>query len=166
MELLAIVARCIVVYVVVLIGLRLGGRREIGQLTPFDLVLVLLVANATQNAMVGSDTSLAGGVIAAATLFGVNAVVARRRLTSRRLRELVQGEPVVLVEHGEWLDDALRRQGLARDDVLAALREHGEVDDVRHVELAVLETDGSVSVIPRSAKVHRSRRRMRQRRQP
>jgi uncharacterized membrane protein YcaP (DUF421 family) len=165
-ELLEIVARCLVIYVVVLVGLRLGGRREIGQLTPFDLVLVILVANATQNAMVGSDTSLAGGVVAAAALFAVNAVVARLRLRSPRFRRLVQGEPVVLVQRGEWLDDALRTQGLARDDVLAALREHGDVGDVTEVELAVLETDGSVSVVPRSAPVHRSRRRMRQRRQP
>jgi uncharacterized membrane protein YcaP (DUF421 family) len=166
MELLVIVGRSLVVYVVVLVGLRLGGRRELGQLTPFDLVLVLLVANAVQNAMVGTDTTLAGGLVAAATLFAANAVIARARLRSPYLRQLVQGDPVVLVEHGQWVDRALRDQGLDRPDVLAALREHGEVADVTHVELAVLETDGSVSVVPRSAAVHRSRRRLRHRRQP
>lgn len=166
MDALGIVGRSLVVYAVVLVGLRLGGRRELGQLTPFDLVLVLLVANAVQNAMVGSDTTLAGGLIAAATLFTVNAVVARLRLRVPGLRRLVQGDPVVLVQRGEWLDDALRAQGLTRDDVLAALREHGEVADVSQVELAVLEADGTVSVVPMTAAVHRSRRRMRQRRQP
>ena len=166
MDLVAIVGRSLVVYVVVLVGLRLGGRRELGQLTPFDLVLVLLVANAVQNAMVGDDTTLAGGLVAAPTLFGVKAAVARLRLRSPRLRHLVQGEPVVLVQRGEWADSALRNEGLDRDDVLAALREHGEVADVSNVELAVLEADGTVSVVPRTAPVHRSRRRMRQRRQP
>lgn len=165
MDLLEIVVRSAVVYAVVLVGLRLGGRRELGQLTPFDLVLVLLVANAVQNAMVGPDTTLAGGLVAAATLFAANAAVARLRLSSPRFRQLVQGNPVVLVQRGEWVDAALRDQGLDRDDVLAALREHGEVADVTHVELAVLESDGSVSVVPRTAAVHRSRRRMRHRRQ-
>ena len=92
--------------------------------------------------------------------------MARLRLRSPRLRHLVQGEPVVLVQRGEWVDSALRNEGLDRDDVLAALREHGEVAEVSHVELAVLEADGTVSVVPRTAAVHRSRRRMRQRRQP
>jgi len=165
-ELLGIVGRSLVVYAVVLVGLRLGGRRELGQLTPFDLVLVLLVANAVQNAMVGPDTTLVGGLVAAAALFAANAAVARLRLRIPTLRHLVQGDPVVLVQRGEWMDRALHDQGLDREDVLAAMREHGEVGDVSHVELAVLETDGTVSVVPRTAPLHRSRRRVRQRRQP
>ena len=165
MGLLEIVGRTLAVYVAVLAGLRLGGRREVGQLTPFDLVVVLLVANAVQNAMVGPDTSLVGGLVSAASLLVVNAVVARLRLRSPRLRELVEGMPVVLVQHGAWIPENLRRERLTEDEVLAALREHGEVADVSHVELAVLETDGSVSVVPMSAPTHRSRRRLRQRRQ-
>ena len=166
MHLLGIVGRTLAVYAAVLVGLRVGGRREIGQLTPFDLVLVLLIANAVQNAMVGTDTSLAGGLVAAATLLALNAIVARARLRSTRLRHLVEGVPVVLVDHGAWVDENMKREGLTQDEVLAALREHGEVDEISHVETAVLETDGSVSVIPVSANVHRSRRRMRHRRQP
>ena len=162
---LEIAGRSLVVYVVVLAGLRLGGRRELGQLTPFDLVLILLVANAVQNAMVGSDTSLVGGIVAAAVLFAANAVVAVLRLRSRRLRQLVEGEPIILVHHGEWNDANLRRERLDRDEVLTFLREHGQVADVAGVELAVLEIDGSVSVVPMTAEVHRTRRRMRHRRQ-
>ena len=165
MVLVEIVGRTLAVYAAVLAGLRLGGRREVGQLTPFDLVVVLLVANAVQNAMVGNDTSLLGGLVSAASLLVVNAVVARVRLRSPRLRELVEGVPVVLVQHGEWVQQNLRREQLTEDEVLAALREHGEVAGVSHVELAVLETDGSVSVVPMSADTHRSRRRLRQRRQ-
>ena len=164
MELVEIVGRSLAVYVAVLLGLRLGGRRELGQLTPFDLVVILLVANAVQNAMVGADTSLAGGLVAAATLLVVNALVARLRLRSPRLRQLVEGVPVVLIQHGEWVHANLRREGLTEDEVLAAVREHGDIGEVEHVALAVLETDGSVSVVPVATPVHRTRRRLRQRR--
>lgn len=164
MTLLAIVGRSLVVYAVILLALRLGGRREIGQLTPFDLVVVLLVANAVQNAMVGADTSLAGGLVSALVLIAANRVVARLRWRSVRLRHLVEGEPVVLVQHGEYVTANLRREAVTEDEVLAAVREHGAVGDVSDVELAVLEADGSLSVVPTSADVHRTRRRLRQRR--
>lgn len=164
MQLVEIVGRSLVVYVAVLVGLRLGGRRELGQLTPFDLVVILLVANAVQNAMVGADTSLQGGLVSAATLFAVNAGVARLRLRSERVRQLVEGVPVVLVQHGEIVTANLHREGITEDEVIAAVREHGEIGDLSQVELAVLETDGSVSVVPMTANVHRSRRRLRQRR--
>jgi uncharacterized membrane protein YcaP (DUF421 family) len=161
---LEIIGRSIVVYLVVLVGLRLGGRREIGQLTPFDLVVILLVANAVQNAMVGTDTSLQGGLVAAATLLAVNAAVAQLRLRSTRLRHLVEGVPVVLIQHGEWVTANLRREALTEDEVLAAIREHGAIGEVEHVALAVLETDGSVSVVPMGSSVHRTPRRLRHRR--
>ncbi len=159
-----IVGRTLVVYAAVLIGLRLGGRRELGQLTPFDLVVILLVANAVQNAMVGADTTLQGGLVAAATLLVVNAGVARLRLRSVRVRHLVEGVPVVLVQHGEIVAANLQHEGITEEEVVAAVREHGEIGDLSQVELAVLETDGSVSVVPMTANVQRSRRRLRQRR--
>lgn len=164
MQLLEIVGRSLVVYAAVLGGLRLGGRRELGQLTPFDLVVILLVANAVQNAMVGPDTTLQGGLVSAATLLAVNAGVARFRLRSARFRQLVEGVPVVLVQRGELVSANLHREGITEDEVVAAVREHGEIGDLSQVELAVLETDGSVSVVPMSANVQRSRRRLRQRR--
>jgi uncharacterized membrane protein YcaP (DUF421 family) len=153
------------VYVVVLVGIRLGGRRQLGQLTPFDLVLVLLVANAVQNAMVGPDTTLAGGVVSAATLFVANAGVGQLRLASPSLRRLVEGTPIVLVQRGEWVETSIRREGLTHDDVLESIREHGGVDSVQDVALAVLEVDGTVSVVPVTSQVHRSRRRLRHRKQ-
>jgi uncharacterized membrane protein YcaP (DUF421 family) len=162
-DLVEIVGRSLVVYLAVLLGLRLGGRRELGQLTPFDLVVILLVANAVQNAMVGSDTSLQGGLVSAATLLGINAVVARLRLRSAGVRELVEGVPIVLVQHGELVPANLRREGITEDEVLAAVREHGEVGGLHDVESAVLEVDGTVSVVPMVANVHRTRRRLRHR---
>lgn len=164
MDMVEIAGRTAVVYVAVLAGIRLGGRRELGQLTPFDLVVVLLVANAVQNAMVGPDTSLAGGLVSATTLLVVNAGVGRLRLRSVRVRQLVEGQPVVLIHHGELLEASLKREGVTEDELVAAIREHGQVGDIADVDLAVLETDGSVSVVPTSADVHRSRRRVRQRR--
>lgn len=141
-----IALRTIVVYLVVLVGLRLAGKREIGQMTVFDLVVLLLIANAVQNAMVGPDTSLTGGALAAVVLLVLNAVVARLRLRWPRLRRLVEGSPTLLVLRGEVLADHPRREGLDQDTLEAALREHG-VANLTDVEMAVLEIDGSISVV-------------------
>jgi uncharacterized membrane protein YcaP (DUF421 family) len=142
-----IALRTAAVYAVALVGLRLAGKREIGQMTVFDLVVLLLIANAVQNAMVGPDTSLTGGVLAAVVLLVLNTVLARLRLRWPRLRRLVEGSPTLLVLHGEVLADHLRREGLDQDTLEAALREHG-VANVADAEMAVLEIDGSISVVP------------------
>jgi uncharacterized membrane protein YcaP (DUF421 family) len=152
-----IALRTAAVYAVALIGLRLAGKREIGQMTVFDLVVLLLIANAVQNAMVGPDTSLTGGVLAAVVLLVLNTVLARLRLRWPRLRQLVEGSPTLLVLRGEVLTDHLRREGLDQDTLEAALREHG-VANVADVEMAVLEIDGSISVVPAGAETRRVRR--------
>jgi uncharacterized membrane protein YcaP (DUF421 family) len=135
------------VYLVILVGLRLAGKREIGQLTVFDLVVLLLISNAVQNAMVGPDTSLLGGILAAVVLLLVNSLVARLRYKWPRLRHWVEGTPTLLVLHGKTIPEHLRREGVDEDMLAAALREHG-ITDVSVVEMAVLETDGSISVVP------------------
>jgi uncharacterized membrane protein YcaP (DUF421 family) len=142
-----IAMRTVVIYLAILVGLRLSGKREIGQMTVFDLVVLLLIANAVQNAMVGPDTSLAGGLLAAAVLLVLNAVVARLRLRWPRLRRLVEGSPTLLVLRGQAIAEHLRREGLDQETLEAALREHG-VADMSDVEMAVLEIDGSISVVP------------------
>jgi uncharacterized membrane protein YcaP (DUF421 family) len=144
---LDILLRTAAVYLVILVGLRLAGKREIGQLTVFDLVVLLLISNAVQNAMVGSDTSLAGGILAAVVLLLVNALVARLRYKWPRLRHWVEGTPTLLVLHGAAIPEHLRREGVDDDMLTAALREHG-IADISGVEMAVLETDGSISVVP------------------
>ena len=155
-----IVVRTFVVYSGVFIGFRILGKREIGQVTIFDLVLILLIANAVQNAMVGPDVSLLGGLIAAAVLLAVNQVVARVRILSPRVDRLFEGQPTVLVEHGKPMLGQLRRQGLAEEDLEMAMREHG-IDRLSDVELAVLETDGSISIVPTSSPTYKSKRRVR-----
>ena len=96
-----IVIRTAVVYLVILVGLRLAGKREVGQLTVIDLVVLLLISNAVQNAMLGPDTSLLGGIIAVVVLLAMSVLLSQLRLRSQRLRHLVQGSPTVLVLHGE-----------------------------------------------------------------
>ncbi|MBI3698744.1 MAG: DUF421 domain-containing protein [Acidobacteria bacterium] len=145
-EILDIVFRSAVVYAFVLAGLRLTGKREVGQLTPFDLVLLLLISNAVQNAMVGPSTSLAGGLAAAATLLALNLVVSRLVARGGRLARALRGSPTMLVHDGKLIPEHLRREGLTLDDLTQAFREHG-VGEVSDVHLAVLEVDGSISVL-------------------
>jgi uncharacterized membrane protein YcaP (DUF421 family) len=156
----AIVVRTLAVYAALLVGLRLAGKRELGQATAFDLVVVLVIANAVQNAMVGPDTSLNGGLLAAGTLLAANWLVGRLGLRSAWLRQRLTGSPVLLVHEGTLLDENLRREGVTEDEVRQALREHG-VDDLAEVKLAVLEVDGTISVIPAGAAATRTRRRLR-----
>jgi uncharacterized membrane protein YcaP (DUF421 family) len=152
-----IALRATAVYLVILLGLRLAGKREIGQMTVFDLVVLLLLANAVQNAMVGPDTSLVGGLLAAAVLLVLNAIVARLRLRWRRIRQLVEGTPTVLVLHGEEIEGHVKREGLDHETLEAAFREHG-VASIKDVEMAVLEIDGSISVVPTGGTTKRVRR--------
>jgi uncharacterized membrane protein YcaP (DUF421 family) len=154
-----IALRTAVVYFVILVGLRLAGKRQIGQMTTFDLVVLLLLANAVQNAMVGPDTSLIGGVVAAAMLLIVNTVVARLRLRWPRLRRLIEGSPTLLILRGEVIADHLKREGVDQDELEAALREHG-IAALSGVEVAVLEIDGSISVVPAGGETKRVRRRV------
>jgi uncharacterized membrane protein YcaP (DUF421 family) len=157
----AIVLRTLVVYLGVFVGLRLMGKRELGQMTVFDLVVILLVANAVQNAMVGPDASLQGGLIAAAVLLVLNRAVAALRLHAGRWGRLIEGTPTVLLQEGQFLDPALRKEGLERKQVEMAMREHG-IESPAQVRLAVLETDGSISIVPSDAQMVRTRKHVRQ----
>lgn len=160
-ELLTIAGRAAIVYVAVFIGLRLMGKRELGQMTVFDLVVVLLLANAVQNAMVGADTSVQGGLVAAFVLLATNRAVAAARLHSGAWGRLIEGSPTVLVQDGHILDAAIRKEGLERSQVEMAMREHG-IASIKEVRLAVMETDGSISIVPRDSKVIRTRKNVRQ----
>ncbi len=141
-----IIARTLIIYASLLLVLRVAGKREIGQMATFDLVVILLISNAVQNAMVGSDVSVTGGLIAAGALIGANYGVATARERVTWLREAVEGSPTVVVSDGKLMRQNIRREGLAEEEVLMAIREHG-LDSIGEVRLAVLETDGSISVV-------------------
>src|SRR5881396_2810347 len=141
--LLDVALRTTIVYLALLAGLRLTGTRQLGQMSTFDLVLLLIIANAVQNAMVGPDTSLAGGLVAAGVLVGWHRVIDWWRLRSRRFAKVLAGEGIMLIHAGKVLEAHRRRAGISRDELLQALREHGVVH-VGDVMLAVLEPDGAI----------------------
>lgn len=155
-----IALRTLIIYLVVLGAIRLTGKRQIGQMTPFDLVVLLLVSNAVQNAMTGPDTTVAGGGVAAATLLAANFCVARLRFSSGRIRSIVEGSPVVLIQRGKIEEQNLKREDITHEELMTSLREH-DCRSSEDVELAMLEIDGSVSVIHRSSGgLVKSRRRL------
>ena len=141
-----IVLRTGVIYLLVLIGVRLSGKREVGQMTPFDLTLLLLLSNSVQNAMTGPDTSLSGGAVAAATLLILNYFVAELSGANRRFRRLVQGQPSLLVHDGQMIQAHMAREHVSVDELNRALREHG-ISCIDQTALAVLEVDGSISCL-------------------
>ena len=161
--LLQIFVRTAAIYLLVLIGVRLSGKREVGQMTPFDLTLLLLLSNSVQNAMTGPDTSLLGGAVAAATLLILNYLVANVAGGSRRFRKLVEGEPSLLIHDGKVIESHMARERVSMDELHRALREHG-INSCDQVALAVLEVDGSISClkydeITPNANTHLARRR-------
>ena len=161
--LLEIALRTGVIYLLVLIGIRLSGKREVGQMTPFDLTLLLLLSNSVQNAMTGPDTSLAGGAVAAATLLLLNFLVAELAGLNRRFRRFIQGQPSLLIHDGQIIESHMAREHVSMDALKTALREHG-LASYKDAALAVLEVDGSISVlkyddIQPTAATHLNRRR-------
>src|SRR5215470_3489714 len=144
--LLEIALRTGVIYLLVLIGIRISGKREVGQMTPFDLTLLLLISNSVQNAMTGPDTSLAGGAVAASTLLVLNYLIARGSGTSRQFRRFVEGEPSLLVHDGKMIETHMAREHVSVDELHRAMREHG-ISCLEQTALAVLEVDGSISCL-------------------
>jgi uncharacterized membrane protein YcaP (DUF421 family) len=143
------VLRAVVVYVVVLLMVRFSKKRTIGQFTPFDLIVVVLLGNAVQNSLVGADHSLVGGLLLAAVLVTLNWVAGYITSRSRRADRLIEGTPVLLLRDGQVFRHALRDQHLSEDDLDEAIRQEG-CEGPQRVALAVLETNGRISVIPRA----------------
>ncbi len=143
---LEIAARTTIVYIFLIVGLRLTGKRELGQLNPLDLVLILVISNAVQNAMTGPDTSVTGGIVAAITLLIINQILTYFRDHNERAGQFLEGSPVLLVHDGKFVTEHLIHEHITEDDVMQALREHG-VDKVGDCQSAVLEVDGTISVI-------------------
>ena len=157
---LAIAAKTALIYLFLIVGLRLLGKRELGQMSVYDLVLIVVISNSVQNAMVGSDTSLGGGLVAAFVLLVINRLLTWLMVKNSHLAALIQGDPVLIVRDGQLLEQPMRKAGITRDNVLAAMREHG-IDSLDDVQMAVLEPDGIISIVPSQSKVHHSQRHFR-----
>jgi uncharacterized membrane protein YcaP (DUF421 family) len=144
------VVRAFLVFAFLVAALRLGGKRELGQINVLDLAVLLLVSNALQNAMIGPDNSLVGGVVGAATLFAANYVFARLVFRSRRASRILEGSPTVLLEHGRVHERALRSEAITEEELRAAALERG-FDGLSDVDLIVLEPNGHLAVMGREA---------------
>ena len=163
--LMLVALKTTVVYIFLVISLRILGKRELGQMNIYDVVLMIVLANAVQNAMVGDDNTLPGGIVAATTLLILNRLFTLAINRSRKLGRLMIGEPILLCNHGSLIPGRMEREGITREQLLAALREHG-MDRIDQARMCVLEVDGTISVVPVDANVHRTRRHFRALRLP
>jgi uncharacterized membrane protein YcaP (DUF421 family) len=142
------ILRAVIVYVFLLALIRLTGKRQVGQMSPFDLILLLILSNAVQNSMNGGDNSVTGGLILAATLVGFNWIISWLTFRSKRIESLLEGRPVVLIHDGKIYADALKNVQMTMHELNAALRNEGFTGP-EEVRFAVMEINGQVTVIPK-----------------
>jgi len=148
---LDIILRSLAVYVFIILAIRLFGKKELSQISITDLVLILLISNAVQNAMVGPNSSLSGGLVAALTLFVLNYIIKLATYKSKFISNILEGEPIMLVYKGFVKIENLNKQKITFEELAAVVREHG-LEKVEDAELVMLERDGSISVISKELK--------------
>ncbi len=146
-----IIVRSFVVYAFLIFLLRITGKRQVGQLAPFDLVLLLVLSNAVQNSMNGGDNSLVGGLVSATTLVAINYTVGFATFRSKRLESIIEGRPQVLVHNGQLYDDVMAKSQLTHHELDAALRQAG-CTHIGECHSVILENNGSISVTPRKSR--------------
>jgi len=142
---LIIAGKSIAVYLFIILAIRLFGKKELAQLSVVDLVFILLISNSVQNAMVGNDTSLQGGMVAALGLFVANYIFKWIMRRSQVISKLLQGDKILLVHNGVVVKKGMKEAMMSMDELDRAIREHG-VEDIKQVDIAVLEVDGNISV--------------------
>lgn len=152
------ILRPIVVYAFLVIGLRLAGKRELAQLNPFDLVVLLTLSNTVQNAIIGDDNTVTGGIIGAATLLLVNFLVVRFLFRHEKLDRLVEGNATVLIENGKILEDRLAKEVLTRQDLVAAAHKQG-FGTLDEVDRATLDPSGTIYFVGKKPAPEESRHR-------
>jgi uncharacterized membrane protein YcaP (DUF421 family) len=142
------ILRPMIVYVFLIIGLRLSGKRELAQLNPFDLIVLLTLSNTVQNAIIGNDNSVTGGIIGAASLLVINYLVVRFLYDHRKLEQIVEGSPDVLIENGKVHEHKLKKELITKEELAAAARKQG-FDSLSEVHQCVLEPGGTLSFTAR-----------------
>jgi uncharacterized membrane protein YcaP (DUF421 family) len=145
------ILRSLIVYFFLLVMLRLLGKREVAQMTVFDLIVLLILSNVLQNAMIGPDNSVTGGLIGATAILAVNWLVGRAAFSSRWFERTIEGVPVLLAHRGQFVEQNLRRANISKEELLSDLRSQGvfHLDEVR---AAVLEPSGKLSVLKEEAR--------------
>lgn len=141
-----IILRSGAIYVVLIVVFRLAGKRHFSQLSLIDFILLLLVSNAVQNGMVGEDTSISGAIVSALTLISINIIITKLSVKNKFISKIVEGEPKLLLRDGKIIKKAIENEGLSRDEVQEAVRKAGYAE-ISDAAFAILETDGSISVI-------------------
>jgi uncharacterized membrane protein YcaP (DUF421 family) len=144
-----IIFSTLVIYLFIVIAIRLFGKKELAQLSVVDMVFILLISNAVQNAMVGPDSTLVGGLVAASTLFITNYIFKYLQYRFPKFGKVVEGDATMLVYKGEVLDSHMKKAKITYEELMEAVREHG-VATVKEVDLAILEIDGNISVLSNS----------------
>ena len=142
------ILRPIIVYIFLIVGLRLSGKRELAQLNPFDLIVLLTLSNTVQNAIIGNDNSVTGGIIGAASLLAINYLVVRFLYDHRKIEQLVEGSADVLIENGKVHEHKLKRELITKEELAAAARKQG-FDALLEVHQCVLEPGGTLSFTAR-----------------
>jgi uncharacterized membrane protein YcaP (DUF421 family) len=144
------VLRAIVLYFALLFLMRIGGKRTLAQLTPFDFVLILIIGEATQQGLTGEDFSITGTLIVVTTLIMLDVIMSYVKLWFPRADKLIDGRPVLLVDKGRVLADRLKQFRVDEDEILAAARQLRGLEGMDQIKYAVLENDGKITIIPRS----------------
>jgi len=155
---LRIMTSSISVYIFIVVAIRIFGKKELAQLSIFDLVFILLISNAVQNAMVGTDTSLIGGLVAASALFIFNYFLKLVLYKFPKLAKIVQGEPLLLIYNGNINKKNISKAKITNEELMEAIREHGATT-IKDINLAVLEVDGNISILSEEYKNKTSRKR-------
>ena len=141
-----IILRSAVVYLFMIIALRVFGKKELSQLNTADVILILLISNSVQNAMVGSNISLLGGILAATILFSINFIIKKLIFKYKKFSEFMLEKPEILIHNGKLDFKTLNKLNITHDELKEAMREHG-VENFKDVKLAMLEIDGNISII-------------------
>jgi len=141
-----IIGSTLAVYLFIVIAIRLFGKKELAQLSVVDLVFILLISNAVQNAMVGPDATLSGGLLAATTLFVVNYLLKYLQYRFPQFGKIVQGDATMLIYQGKMIESHMKKVRISDAELMEAVREHG-VESVKEVDLVIMEVDGSISVL-------------------
>ena len=144
-----LIVRACVVYVLIFALLRIFGKKHVGQMSPFDLVVLLLLSESVQNALIADEKSLTGGIIVATTLVGLSGLIGHLVWRSKPLSRVLDGTPTILVRNGHVRNDALKREKVTRSELMEALRQQG-CTSLLKVRYAILENDGNITIGLRS----------------
>ena len=140
------IVRAVVVYLFLLLGLRITGKRQISQFSSFDFILLLILSNSVQNSMNGGDNSLTGGLLLALVLIGLNWLLGIIVFKIRKVESFIQGKPEVLIHNGKIFEETMKKEKITHDEIYSVLRKNG-LDKITEVKFLILETNGEMSVI-------------------